>query len=248
VRRGFWIAFLAVVAFGAIVIARLPASWVVPAPPSTVACAAVDGSIWNGSCTGLTAQGLALGDLTWNVYPLRLLTGKLCANITLTRPTGSARGELEVGLDKSITARKVEAAFPLDQDVRSLLPQNMRTLRGTANADIAFAHVVNNIVQQVQGRIEIHDLEDHDRGEVTRLGSYSLTFPGGSGVPVGQLRDLGGPFGVDGTVRIKQDQPGIDINTYITPRADAPPALVDQMQILPRDSQGRREFGTEMTF
>jgi hypothetical protein len=81
------ITVLAVVAFVAIVVARLPASWVVPAPPSAVSCATVDGSIWSGTCGGLILQGRALGDLAWDVHALRLLTGKLSANIVLTRPT-----------------------------------------------------------------------------------------------------------------------------------------------------------------
>jgi hypothetical protein len=249
VRRGIWITILAVVAFAAIVVARLPASWVIP-ESGAFSCAAVDGSIWSGTCTGFTTQGMAVGDVTWNAHALPLLTGKLAANLVLTRTTGTLQGDLTVGLDKSVTARNLQAAFPLDdQLVQTMLPRNLRTLRGNATADIAFVRIDNNIVKEIQGRVEMHDLEDHDRGEVIRLGSYALTFPqGGSGAPVGQLRDLGGPLGMDGTVKIMQDQPGIDLHTFITPRSDAPPALVDQMQVLPRDAQGRREFGTEMTF
>jgi Type II secretion system (T2SS), protein N len=239
---------LAVVAFAAIVIARLPASWVIPAPPSAVSCAAVDGSIWSGTCTGLTVQGSAIGDVAWNVHALRLLTGKFSVNVVLTRPTGSVRGDFDVGLDKSVTARNVQAELPLDRDVMSLLPRNLHTLHGNANADIAFAHLAkNNIVTQLQGRIELHDLEDRDR-DVMPLGSYSLTFPGGSGDPTGQLRDLGGPLAVEGTVRLMQDKPGVDLQMYVTPRADAAPGLVNQLQFLAPDAQGRRQFGTEVTF
>jgi hypothetical protein len=249
VRRGIWITILAVVAFAAIVIARLPANWVVPESSKAFSCAAVDGSIWSGTCTGLTAQGSAIGDVSWNVHALRLLTGKLAANVVLTRPTGTLHGDLAVGLDNAVTARNLQAAFPLDdQLVQTMLPRNLRTLRGNATADIAFARIDKNIVKEMQGHFEVHDLEDHDRGEITRLGSYSLTFPSGTGAPVGQLRDLGGPLGMDGTVTIMQDQPGLDLHTFITPRPDAAPSLVDQMQVLPRDAQGRREFGTEMTF
>jgi hypothetical protein len=248
VRRGVLITVLAVVAFAVIVIARLPASWVVPEPPSVVSCAAVDGSIWNGTCAGLVAQGSAIGDLVWDVHALRLLSGKLSANVVLTRPTGSVRGDFDVGLDKSVTARNVHAELPLDQDLMSLMPRNLRTLHGNARADIALAHVVKDIVTQLQGRIELHDLEDRDR-EVTPLGNYSVTFPGGSGDPTGQLQDLGGPLSVQGTVRLMQDVPGVDLQGYITPRADAAPSLVNQLQLLGSpDSQGRREFGTQLTF
>jgi Type II secretion system (T2SS), protein N len=241
------ITVLAVVAFAAIVVARLPASWVVPAPPSVVSCAAIDGSIWNGTCSGLVVQGSTVGDLVWDVHALRLLTGKLSANVVLTRPTGSVRGDFDVGLDKSVTVRNVQAELPLDRDLMSLLPGNMRTIHGNARADITLAHVAKNIVTQLQGRIELHDLEDRDR-DVVPLGSYSLTFPGGSGDPTGQLQDLGGPLSVQGTVRLMQDMPGIDLESYITPRPDAAPALVNQLQFLPPDAQGRRQFGTQMTF
>jgi general secretion pathway protein N len=248
VRRGVLITVLAVVAFAVIVIARLPASWVVPEPPSAVSCAAVEGSIWNGTCSGLVAQGSAVGDLVWDVHALRLLSGKLSVNVVLTRATGSVRGDFDIGLDKSVTARNVHAEFPIDQDLMSLMPRNLRSLHGSARADIALAHVAKNIVTQLQGRIELHDLEDRDR-EVTPLGNYSVTFPGGSGDPIGQLQDLGGPLSVQGTVRLMQDNPGVDLQGYITPRADAAPSLVNQLEYLGSpDSQGRREFGTQLTF
>ena len=247
-RRGVLITVLAVVAFAVIVVARLPASWVVPAPPSVVSCATVDGSIWSGTCGGLTLQGSPLGDLVWDVHALRLLTGKLSANIVLTRPTGSVRGDFDVGLDKSVTARNVQAELPLDRDVMSLMPRNLQTVHGNARADIAFAHVAKNIVTQLQGRIELHDLEDRGR-DVLPLGSYSLTFPGGSGDPTAQLQDLGGPLAVQGTLRLTQDKPGIEIQVYVTPRPEAAPSLVSQLEYLgPPDAQGRRQFGTEMTF
>ena len=247
-RRGVLITVLAVVAFAVIVVARLPASWVVPAPPSAVSCATVDGSIWSGTCGGLVVQGAALGDLVWDIHALRLLTGKLSANIVLTRPTGTVRGDFDVGIDKSLTARNVLADLPLDQDVMSLMPINLRTVHGTAHADIAFAHVVKKIVTQLQGHIELHDLEDHGR-DVLPLGNYSLTFPGGSGDPTGQLQDIGGPLAVQGTVRLTQDMPGFELQGYITPRADAAPALLNQLQYLGSpDAQGRRQFGTTVTF
>jgi general secretion pathway protein N len=249
VRRGIWITVLAVAAFAVIVIARLPASWVVPAPPAPVACAAVDGSIWSGTCTGLTAQGAPIGDVTWSVYALRLFTGKLSANIPLVRPTGAIQGDFDVGFDKSVTARNVTARVPLDQSLLSLLPRGLQTLRGSANANIAFARIVNNIVKQIRGTIEIHDLEDREHG-VMPLGSYSLLFPGtASGDPTGQLKDLGGPLAVDGTVRLLQDKPGFELQGYVTPRADATPELLNQLQYLGSpDSQGRRQFGSQVTF
>jgi general secretion pathway protein N len=243
------ITVLAVVAFAVIVIARLPASWVVPAPPAAFSCAAVDGSIWSGTCAGLSVQGAPMGDVVWDMHALRLLLGKLSVNIVLTRPTGSLRGDFDVGLDKSLTARNVQADFPLDRDVMSLLPAGLRTMHGSAMTNITLAHVTKkNIVTQLQGTIEVHDLEDRGR-DVTPFGSYSITFPGGQGPPTGHLQDLGGPLAVDGTVTLMQDKPGINVDGYVTPRPDAEPGLVSQIQFLGSpDAQGRREFRSEIGF
>jgi len=245
VRRGIWITVLAVVAFGAIVVARLPASWVVPAPPSTVSCAAVDGTVWNGACAGLTAEGSPLGDLTWNVHALRLFSGKLSANVELTGPIASVRGDIDVGLDKSITARNVQASVPFDQGIKKLVPP-LQTLSGSANANIISARYAKGFVTEIQGRIEAHDLVSHDRDGVTSLGSYAVTFPAGasSGDPTGQLQDLGGPLAVQGTLRIMEDKPGVEVHGLVAPRPEAPPDMRHQLEYLGSpDAQGRREFG-----
>lgn len=243
-RRGIWITLLAVVAFGAIVIARLPASWVVPAPPSAVSCAAVDGSIWNGACAGLTADGMPLGDMTWNVHPLSLLSGKLSAYVELTGPVATVTGDIDVALDKSITARNVQASVPFGQGIKSLVPA-LQSLSGSANANIVSAHYAKGFVSQIQGRIEAHDLVSRDRDGVAVLGGYAVTFPAGqSGEPIGQLQDIGGPLAVEGTLRVMQDKPGVEVHGMVAPRPEAPPDLRHQLEYLGSpDAQGRREFG-----
>jgi general secretion pathway protein N len=246
VRRGIWITLLAVVAFVAIVVARLPATWVVPAPPSAVSCAAVDGSIWSGACAGLTAEGSPLGDLTWSVHPLSLFTGKLAANVELTGPVAAVHGDFAVALDKSITVRNAQASVPLNQGIKRLLPA-LQALSGSANANIVFARYAKGFVTQIQGRIEAHDLVSHDRDGVATLGSYAVTFPAGagsSGDPTGELQDLAGPLAVQGTLRVMQDKPGVEVHGLVAPRADATPELRHQLEYLGSpDAQGRREFG-----
>jgi general secretion pathway protein N len=246
VRRGIWITVLAVVAFVAIVVARLPASWVVPEPPAAVSCAAVDGSIWSGACAGLTAQGASIGDVTWHVHALKLLTGKLSAYMELTGPIAAVRGDFDMALDKSITARNVQASVPFTQGIKALVPA-LQSLSGSANANIVSAHYSKGFVTQIQGRIEAHDLVSRDRDGVASLGSYAVTFPASSasgGDPTGQLQDLGGPLVIQGTLRVMQDKPGVEVHGLVTPRADAPPDLRHQLEYLGSpDAQGRREFG-----
>ena len=243
-KRAFWLTLLAVVVFAGIVLARLPASWVIPSS-GNLSCTAVDGSIWSGACSGLTVQGMSMGDVVWDLHPARLLMGKLAAHVVLTKGTSSARADVEVGLHKDITARNLVADLPLDP---SVIPQMPSTLRGTAHLDLAQIRVERNIITQLQGRVELHDLVQRSSSDLTRLGDYSLTFPGGTGEPTGQLRDLGGPLSVDGTLRLTRE-PGFDLQTLVAARANASPDLKDAIQFLGSpDAQGRRPFGMSGTF
>ena len=104
-KRGIWIALLAVVAFAAILLARMPAAWIIPAGGAHDSCASVDGSLWSGVCTGLAVQRTPVGDVSWELHPLRLLLGKLAAHITVTRGAGNLDAEVEFGLGQRVTLR-----------------------------------------------------------------------------------------------------------------------------------------------
>lgn len=237
---------LVVVAFAAIVLARMPASWVVPTSGTTFSCASVAGSIWTGYCSGLRVRGAALGDLAWRLRPARLLLGRLAGHIDLERaPTTSALGDVQISLGGTLVARNLTASFPLDS---TLLPGVPPTLTGSVRLDIKLARVTRKgVVEELQGRIEAHDLIDSS-GYITPLGSFAVTFPGGTPQPTGKVRDLGGPLAVSGKL-ILTPQPGYDLSAYVTPRASATQPLINAIEFLGSpDSQGRREFAMSGTY
>ena len=245
-KRTVTVIILVVVAFAAIVLARLPASWVLPTSGANFSCGSVEGSLWSGYCSNLTVQGAALGDLTWQLRPVRLFVGKLAAHIDLEHPPAtSARGDVEMGLGGTVTARNLTASLPLDPRV---LPGVPPTLTGSLHLDLALARVTKKgVVSSLQGRIEAHDLVDRS-GYVTPLGNFAVTFPGGGSQPRGNLEDIGGPVAVQGTL-VLTPQPGYDLSGYVTPRATASQALVNAIEILGSpDAQGRRQFGMSGTY
>jgi hypothetical protein len=244
--RTLWITLLAVLAFVAIVISRAPASWVVPAPSPAFACSEVDGTIWDGTCSGLTSRGQSVGELSWEVHAWHLLSGKLNAAVVLTRPTGTARGNVEIGLSRKITARDIQADLPVDP---VLMPQLPHDFHGRIHADIALLVATRaGVVKTVQGHIEARNLEQGAGEHAQPLGSYSVVFaPHGGGDPIGQLHDLGGPLSLEGTLRLTPD-PGIDLQCLLEARPGAPADLQNELQYLPRDAQGRRMLGFEAAF
>src|SRR3981081_2779394 len=140
-KRAIWLILFGVLVFAGIVVARLPASWVLPGPKSGVTCADADGTVWSGTCTGLTVQQQPVGDLSWEVHASRLLAGKLNADILITRPAGAAQGNGEGGLDKSNSPRNIKAALPLDRALVAALPPNLQGLRGKIHAELAHVRV-----------------------------------------------------------------------------------------------------------
>ena len=102
-KRTVTVIVLGVVAFAAILLARLPASWLLPRGNANFSWASVEGSLWSGYCSGLTVRGAALGDLTWQLRPSRLLVGKLAAHVDLEHPpAASAKGDIEMSLDLAL--------------------------------------------------------------------------------------------------------------------------------------------------
>jgi general secretion pathway protein N len=246
VKRTLTIIVLGVVAFAAIVLARLPASWVLPSSGRSFRCASVAGSIWSGYCGGLQVQGVSLGDLTWRLRPASLLRGRLAAHLDIEHPPATAvRADIELKLGGTVIARQVTASLPLDP---TLLPGVPPTLTGTLHCDLTSATVTRKgIVESLQGRIEASNLIDSS-GDVTPLGSFAVTFPGGGAEPTGALQDLGGPLAVQGQL-VLTPQPGYDLTGYVTPRQSASQPLLNAIQFLGSpDAEGRRPFALSGTY
>jgi len=246
VKRTLTIIVLGVVAFAAIVLARLPASWLLPTTGATFRCASVEGSIWSGYCGGLEVRGASLGDLSWQLRPARLLFGRLAAHVDIERPPRTAaRADIEMGLAGTVVARNITASLPLDP---TLLPGVPPTLTGTLRLELTLAKITKRgIVRSLAGRIEALNLIDSS-GYVTPLGSFAVTFPGGGAQPTGEVRDLGGPLAVQGTL-VLTPQPGYTINGYVTPRASASQPLLNAIQFLGTpDALGRRQFALSGTY
>ncbi len=244
-KRGVWLVLLGAVAFAVIVIARIPAAWVVPQGSAAAgACASIDGTVWSGSCADLTVDGRPLGDLSWQLHPLRLATGRLAAHVTLAHAAATARGEVELAFGGRITLRNVLADVPLDA---GLIPGVPATLHGRAHLEVALAQLQHGILRQLQGRIEAHDLEDRS-GNNTALGSYVVSFDGDGDPPTGKVRDLDGPLAVEGTLRLTP-QPGFELEGFIAPRKGAAPEIVNNIRLFGSpDASGRRSFSMAGTF
>ncbi len=245
-KRQLWVILAALLAFAAIILARLPASWVVPASgKSSIGCSGVDGTLWSGSCSGLFVQRKPVGDLTWELRPLRLFAGRLAAHVTLVSPLAHGSADAEVGMHDYLLAQNVDADVPLDP---ALMPGLPPKLRGQSHLALTRVVLVKGALQELQGRIEVHDLMDLD-GRATRLGSYAVTFAPTEGDPSGVIQDLDGPLSVTGTLLLIGKGSGFKVEGTVAPKPGAPAELTDNLRYLGSpDAAGRRQFSLEGTF
>lgn len=250
-RRSVRIGAVVVASFLVVLIARFPASWAAALLPDTIACAGAAGTVWSGACTSLelrneaSSNPVALGALTWRLRAWRLFTGVLAVDATLQPPAGRVRADVELSPGGSLTARNVTASLRLDPQLVPLVPQ---TLRGLVQADLQRLQLDDGAITGIAGRVELRELQQ----SAARLGSYLIVFPevAAAGDPTGELRDTGGPFAFEGTVRfVREPEPGYVIQGLIAARADAPPELARRLQFLGTpDAQGRRPFSFSGSF
>ena len=242
-RRPLAIALAAAAAFAVILVSRLPASWVVPRS-GALACEGPDGSVWNGSCSNLSVERFALGELTWEVTPLRLLTGELAAHVALAHGPLTGSADIARGLGGSLTLHNLSADLRLDP---RQIPRTPPQLRGALHTELSLVRIEHGRLAEIRGRVEAHDLTQRT-GRVTPLGSYAVTFPGGGTEPTGTLEDLGGPLAVRGTLRLT-GQPGYVLDGVVAARESAAPELAQDLQFLGSpDASGRRPFSIAGTF
>jgi type II secretion system (T2SS) protein N len=247
-KRAVWITLLAILAFAIILIARMPVSWVAGFIPKNIVCAELAGTVWTGSCTGLVAQGVQVGNVSWDLKVAALLKSKVAGYVELNRGANFVRGDIETTTSgDNITAHDFQADMPLDP---ALIPKLPPTLRGLVRANLKSIHIEKGTILSVEGLVEAHDLVQGGGNQRYALGDYSLTFPAADPAtePVGQLHSLSGPLVVEGTLKLTRE-PGYDIQGTVATTPETSPQLAKDLAYLGTpDAQGRRQFGLSGTF
>ena len=234
--------------FLGVLVLYLPASWFSGMLPPAVKCSELGGSVWNGECIGLEVQGGRLGDATWNLATGKAFTGHASGDVSVTGTALNARADLDIGLKGGGELRDVSATFPLDPSFSKQFPRNQR-----GNIVAEFERVVltdGPVIQSLLGTIELQDFRQVGSNPL-ELGSYQLTFdgtPAKNGSVVGQLKDLGGPFMVTGTVTLTAPN-GYLVEGFITGRTAQAESLVREITLgAPPDNSGRSAFSFEGSF
>lgn len=234
--------------FLGVLVLYLPAGWFAAALPPQVRCADLGGSIWRGECLGLAFQNAAFGDATWNLSPGRALTGRLAGDVVLRGSAVNLSADLDTSFGGVGELRNVNARVVMDPGVMPQFPPNQR---GVITANFQKLELAAGpSPRALQGTIELRDFRQL-APQALELGSYQAAFDGTSdpaGVVTGKLRDLGGPFAVEGTITLTPPNTYL-VQGFIGGRTAEAERLVRQITLgAAPDAAGRSPFAFEGSY
>ena len=244
-RRSLGLTIAAGVAvFLVILVLYLPASWLAGALPAGVNCRELGGSVWHGECLGLEYGDLALGDATWNLATGRAFTGRLVGDIDIRGNALNVRADMDSSFGGNGELRNVRGNLTLDP---RLIPQLPQDKSGSVTVDLSRLAVADGAPTAIAGNIQLRNLRQLGARPL-ELGSYQVTFDGNApagGPMIGKVRDLGGPFGVDGTVTLNPGRAYL-VQGFIQGRSADAERLVREITLgAPPDAAGRSAFSFE---
>lgn len=197
--------WLGLIAFLAVLLVRLPARWLLPLLPPTVQCKAASGTVWRGSCEGLSLSDgksapLVLQQSRWTLHPLALLRARVSADIAVQSDWGQASAQVVTGTGSHLVVNGLAATGTIDRRLLPVLPAGWR---GSFEArDVALELRAQRLLM-LRGTATVHGLQD---AQGKQYGDYQLQMaPEDGAAGSGDLRSLGGPVNVAAKVRVAQD-------------------------------------------
>src|SRR5882762_7523244 len=226
-------AVLAASLFLLTVLIRAPASWALKFAPPGVDCSLPSGSLWHGSCARLRAAGVELQEVGWSAHAWPLLRGHFDVELSSADARAPGRLRLSIGLGGHLELRDLHAQLPVGTEFLPLFPT---TWKGKLRLELRQVEFEQHRLQALIGTVTALELEQ--RSPPIAFGSYELSFEPakqGDGVIVGDLRDVGGPLAVTGTLQLRNGN-DYELNGLVTPRPTASADLVKAVDFLDRDA------------
>jgi hypothetical protein len=243
-NRG-WLA-LAAALFALTVLVRAPASWLVGVMPKSIDCRMPSGSMWHGSCGQLAIAGAELSDIRWQLHPWTLFAGQLSLAVQSGDARAPGTATLALGFGGHVVISDLRADLQIDSGYLPLFPSGWS---GRVQLALDRVDLKNDRLASLRGTVTARSLAQMH--PAMPFGSYELRFDDAArsdGAIAGQLRDLGGPLAVSGTLLVRHGSEYV-LSGLAAARADADPELAKAVEFLgPSDPQGRRQYSLAGSF
>lgn len=197
-HKKLWIP-LGIGLFLVFVISNIPAIWgaYMLTRGTGVALSGVTGSIWNGRASlasvRMTEREYSLGQLSWSLSPLSLLTLSPCAQVTTKLPLQQFEGKICSGLGGAIEVHNADVSLPVAL-VQGKIPV---PIQGQFSVHIDELGLRGNVLSKLKGNLTWNGARVNTGANWLDIGSYAVEMSdnGNNGVSA-KLFQLTGPMDV----------------------------------------------------
>jgi hypothetical protein len=207
-------------------------AWIAPrlgAAPVTLA--GVQGQLSQGRAAQVLVRNQPLiGDLGWNLQALQLLLGRLSVKLDGGRDGSLVDGRVFVVPSGTITLQDFRAAMPL-RGAFAAAGQSFVPVEGQVAVDIQTLQVREQWPTQAQGVVRVQGLNWKLGREAVPLGDYEVLVDTGTGGISGDIRTVGGPLEVAGTVKLDAER-RYELQLRLRPKPNAPAMLPNLVRSL----------------
>lgn len=247
-KRWRWHILLFVVVYGVALLATLPASlalhWAEPALarlPQRPLLQGVDGSLWSGHAAQASYNGVALGELRWEITPWALLLGRFDVSLHLSGSDGYLDGVVSSGFSgERVRLRKLTGLLPATL-VKGFAPTLPLSPVGNFAVNLDEVVIESAQLRSLDGRLVWH------KGGVSaplalEFGDLAAEFRSSTGEISGRIQDSGGPLQLAAELKLGADG-SYTLNGKSAARPGAPPSLATSLSLLGQpDGQGMIPF------
>jgi len=235
---------VAIAGFLLMLLIRPPARVVVWFLPEQMHCEQIAGTLWQGQCGQAWVQRAALPEqikvqLSWQVLPVRLLRGRLAAQINLSRGASAVQAVVQ----RSASALEVLSIRGTVLLEDQLLPGVPAGWHGTASVDDLRFKLSGVALQALEGRVLLRNVSNVMPAPVD-YGNFSITWPSAKGgaLRAAHIVDEGGPLALQAQL-VLEPAGGWQLQGTVAARSAPSPVLAEQLQLLgPGDAAGLRQF------
>lgn len=201
-----WWVIVGLILFAYFLLRQIPATWggYALTRGSGLALSGVTGSFWSGKAAlasvNLEKGPLSLGQLSWQLKPLSLLTLKPCVHLVTRLDRQVFDGDICVGSKGAVAITSAEFSFPAEL-IQDKLPI---PVSGQFMAHLEQLDLRGNVLLKLSGKLTWSDAQVNNGATWMDIGNYGadLTDNGNNGVKA-KVFQLSGPIDVDLNVELK---------------------------------------------
>ncbi len=161
----------------------------------------LSGSVWNGSASGVSVFGTALGPANWRLDGWSVLRGAAHGDIALAGEVVQGKAALR-RVDGAWRLEDVAAEFPASVlgpalDIPALI------LTGTVRVEAKYAALRGGVLESADGIATWREIVIAGAAQARVDGLEARFVPAPGGGVDANLRDLGGSLAVDGRVEVR---------------------------------------------